>query len=271
MNKKIIGLIVGVLLLFGQGRVAFAEENFDYNRAYEDYIFTLEQYRQAHSEYLLARAQYMQSGTLTAQTKARDATVAMLETRDDVIATYLTALRMRLNEAPGIDPALRDGLSARLDVDVNWFLNHKSGIHSAGTLEDLISDSNQAKDYFELTRNLNYEVLQVISMGKVANLREQVIEPFTKLKIKVAEFSANNGFNSQVVDRWIIETDYKLTRSQEKYASALSLLASLQNPKEKDKYSVYNNALFRLQESLQYLDEANQFVQEILRGVKRKA
>ncbi|KKQ95507.1 MAG: hypothetical protein UV74_C0013G0088 [Candidatus Woesebacteria bacterium GW2011_GWB1_43_14] len=261
MVKKLISLFVGFLFVFSSTQITFAQEGFDYNRAYSDYVYTLDLYRKSHSEYLLARSQYQQAKTLTAQTAARDATAKILEARDNAVATYLTAIRMRLGET---------GLLTRLDADVAWFNDHKSRIHSAGTLEDLTADSDEAKDHFELSKSLSYEALLVISQGKVLDLREQVEELFTKLKIKVAQLSSDDGFNSQVVDRWIIETEYKLTRSQEKYDDSMTHLAEIQNPKTKDTSEAYNSGLFRLQESVQYLDEANQYVREILRGIRTK-
>lgn len=146
--KRLLGILLFFILFFFSVHVTFSQEDFDYQKAYKDYVYTFELYKKAHSDYLLAKTQYNQAKTLASQTKARDATAIMLEKRDDVVITYLTTLRMLLSESDGITDAEKQGLFTRIDSEVAWFKNHKSQIPSAGTLTDLSEDSLEAAEHF---------------------------------------------------------------------------------------------------------------------------
>src|SRR4030042_6530513 len=64
-------------------------QEFNFDRAYQDYLFTYNQYRQAHNEYVTAREQYLNYKTLTSKTLALEQTLKMLQERDNTIRTYL--------------------------------------------------------------------------------------------------------------------------------------------------------------------------------------
>lgn len=252
-------------------------EVFDYAKAYKDYIFTLDQYKRAHSEYLLARSQYMQAKTLAAQTKARDATVTLLQVRDDVVMSYLTTLRMKLSESVGILSTDREGLYARIDREVTWFDNHKQQIPSAGTLKDLEADSKEAADHFVVTEFLVYEVLLVVPVGKVQALREQADSILGRMKSKVSQMRAD-GVDTSITERSLIETENKLTRSLDKEVEAQGLVVALQSgeqniknaSKKIDKDSIYEQTIQTLVEAQQFLKETSSFMKEILRQIMTK-
>src|SRR6185436_20397223 len=102
--KKVILLISFLALVLISSKVTFAQ-TFDYNRAYSDYIYNMQLYQNVHSDYDLAKSQYTASGTLEAKEKARVATYKMLTQRDEVVKTYLTAIRMKIKETQGITGA----------------------------------------------------------------------------------------------------------------------------------------------------------------------
>lgn len=251
---------------------AATEEPFNFSRAYKDYVFMFDTYKKAHSDYLLAKAQYEAAKTLASQTKVRDATVVLLQSRDDVVVTYLTALRLKLSESEGVSEIDRDGLYTRIDSEVAWFKNHKASIPSAGTLADLTTDSAEAADHFVTTTPLIYELLATIPFGKVDTIRMSATEILSQTKTKVAEIRANGDHDTTVTERWILETENKLTRSLDKEIEAQTMIASLPaKPKtgqRDNKEQSYNDIIAKLTESLQFLKEASNFMREILKQVK---
>lgn len=252
---------------------ATPEGVFDFAKAYKDYVFMTDQYNKAHSEYLLARAQYFQAQTLASKTKARDATALMLKSRDNVVATYLTALRLRLSEGEGVDDTAKNGLFTRLDADIAWWRNHHDRINSAGSLEDLVVDSDAALKHFPISEALAYEVLATIPGGKEFVLRNTLNELLSRTKTKLSQIRANGDLNTTNAERWVIETEQKLTRSLDKEIAVQKLIVSLATAENKpgtNKSVVYNQAVLGLDESLQFLKEASGYLKEVIKQIKIK-
>lgn len=251
---------------------ASAEERvFDFQKAYEDYNYAKVVYEKAHSDYKLSRSQYLQAKTLAAQTKAREATVAMLQARDEVMTTYLTALRMKLKETAGISEVEREGLYSRIDSEIFWYANHKATIPSAGTLNDLINDSNEAKDHYNLTEPLIYEVLSTIPAGSVEVNYDLASEVLGSLKDKVDEIRSEGEMDISNIERGLIETEQKLTRSLEKQVEAQKQIAGISTPdryKRNNNYSIYSSVIGTLKEAHQFIREAGSYMKEIVGQIK---
>lgn len=247
------------------------EEEFNYEKAYKDYIYTQQVYKKAHSDYLLARSQYLQARTLTSQSQAREKTVAMLQARDDVVITYLRALRMRLLESPGLDEGTKQAVFSRIDNDIAWYEEHKEQIPSAGTLEDLEDDSAAAAKRFENTRNLAYETLATAPMGKISNLYSSMRDLLQEVKAKIELIRQKGDHNTADTERWVLETENKLSRSYDKQVDAQLNINTLQSGNFKGSANTYyEKVVTALQEANQFLREANSYLQEILREIKTK-
>ncbi len=276
MRRNILVLCV-LLPLFVFVLGVSASEEFNYARAYGDYVEALGEYKNVHSEYLLARSQYLQARTLASQTKAQNATMNMLKERDEAVVAYLVALRMRLGEAIGIDERDEEGLNLRIDSEKAWFENHKGRVTSAGTIEDLVIDSNEAADHFEaVTEPLSYEVLSFLALGKVGAMRMEVNDAMSSVKMKLMDVRADGDYDLAIIDRWVLETENKITRSLDKEIEARTLVFGLQAldknafGRKDDKVVIYNSVLTKVQESYQFLRESVSFMNEIVRKIKTK-
>lgn len=248
-------------------------QDLTYQTAYSDYLHELEQYNREHNEYLAAKAQYQQAKTLAAETKARDETAQMLVARDKTIRAYLQAIRMKMLETQGVESSQRDGLSSRLETDVNWYATHSDAVASAGSLSDLVSDSEEAKSHFdEITTPLIYETLIVMPIAKVSELRKELSVLVSDTRNVSNEVRDSNSFDVSNADRWLLQVDGKVTRSLDKTIEASNLLVSLQGNERgpKNYTSTYNNALNLLTEAKQYIREANDYLGEVIRLVRTK-
>lgn len=268
MRKILFSVFLSLALFAFASRPSFGEDVFNFDKAYKDFVFSEDQYNSAHSDYLLARAQYQQAGTLTSQQNAKEKTVTMLQARDEVYRTYVTALRLKLSETKGVDEAIKNGLFTRIDSDVAWYKDHKDRISSAGTLSDLVSDSKEAYDHFPFTEQLAYETLATIAIGKVKVGQNKMNEILSAIKVKVEEIKNNNDYDTNIIDRWLLETENKITRSSDKLNETNGFVISLQDPKNKNKQGTYNSIITNLQDSLQFVKEANQFSTEIINAIK---
>ncbi len=276
MKKRLISIIILVFLtlLVRLPGTAYSQDSENgFSEAYREYNLTVEAYREAHDGYVLARSQYIKFGTLTAQNNAKEATLKMLEERDEVVKKYLIALRDRLRETEGVSESSLQGLTLGLDEEIAWFGDHKERLSTAGTLDDMISDSDDAKTRYGLISPLKYETLTAMSMGKVNDFRDRLSNIFSDTKGKIniirEEEREEYKFSSrkvQIIDRWIFETESKIGRSEEKVDEAVANSEKF-GEKTKQDNRVYNRSLDLLGQSQLYLMEASSFVKEIIREI----
>jgi len=268
--KKVLIMIFAVVISVGLFLVknTYAADELTYQRAYEDYVYNMNLYRTVYSDYQLARSQYLQSKTLNYQSNAQEKTVKLLQTRDDVVITYLTALRMNLSEVQGISDSNRNIYFNQIDSDVSWFQNHKDNIPSAGTLEDLVGDSNKASEHYSTTTSLVYKSLAAASLGRVVNLTQKQKDIISALTDKINQISQSGDKDTSKAERWLIETNNRITRNEEKISQAQASLDLITPDKPKDQLKYYNDAVFRIQEAKQFLKEANDYIKEIIKELK---
>lgn len=247
-------------------------QDLTYQQAYQDYLHAQEVYSKEHDEYLLAKSQYSQAGTLAAETKAREETAQMLASRDDVISTYLQAVRMLLLETQGVNETIRSGLSSRLEAEMNWYRDHRNRVSSAGSLQDSESDSTEAKERYDATTvPLVYETLIVVPNTRVAELRKELSLVVTNVQDLIHAVEAKGTHDVSNADRWMIQIDGKMSRSLDKEIEAQNQLQVLQNPSNRTNFgTVYTNSINYITESHQFLKEASTFLQEVMRLIRTK-
>ncbi len=269
--RKLLALVLASIFLLFPLRTSMAQEEFTYDKAYQDYVYMTDLYQKAHADYLLAKAQYAQAKTLSSQSKAQQATVNMLAARDDVVITYLRALRMRLTEETSVEEQAKNSLYGRIDADIAWFEDHKNTIPSAGTLEDLAKDSQEAADKFMFTQRLAYETLSLIPYSQVKTAREAMTDILGDVKNKTQKIREKGDHDVALAERWIIEIENKLTRALNKEVEAQNLFFQIQAQSSQATGSTqYASTLTRLQEVNQYLREASSYLSEIVKLIKTK-
>ena len=263
VTKILILSLISYCLFLSPG---FAQE-FDFNRAYQDYLYTYGQYREAHNQYITAREQYLTYKTLTAKTLALEQTLDMLQKRDEAVSTYLTALRMKMAETTGISNYKQNTLYLKLDAEVSWYSEHREELTSAATLEDLVKSSNEAESRYDKTLVLIFQALGVILEGKENNISSQIDEQVKLIKEKISQIHDKGDKDTTTAERWLLEAENKLTRGQEKLDEAMTILNALKSS-DRDKQGDYNESRELIQESHLYLKEANSYLKELIREVK---
>lgn len=264
--KRCLPYLIFLLLFLVSFDLVKAEE-FNFSRAYSDYIYNYNLYRQNHTDYLVAKEAFLKYNTLTSKTEALEKTRTMLKNQDEVIKTYLTALRMKLAETSGISNYEQNVLYLKLDSEVVWFTKHQQDLNSAGTLEDLTDSANEGQQQYQKTEVLIYQTLGAILASKEMALREKISQKIKSLKEKTGEIRLNGDKNTAVAERWLLEAENRLTRSQEKQFAAQQILSKIKD-RDKNKMTSYNQAQFMMEESHQYLKEANGYLKEVLKEIK---
>lgn len=246
----------------------FAQENpLDFNRAYNDYLYTYDQYRQAHDQYVVAKQAYLNYQTLTSKNEAYEKTRLMLQLRDEVVRTYLTALRIKLALETKIVNYNQNVIYLKLDQEIYYYKNHVSELSSTGTLEDLLADSSDIQKRYKETEVLLYQTLGSILSGKEIALKEDLSQEIGKIKDKISQIRLNGDKDTTKAERWSLEAENRLLRSQDKIQTGQQLLQKMK-PSDQDKFGAYNQAIFSFSESHQYLKEANSNLRELVNELK---
>jgi hypothetical protein len=265
VKRSLPAIFIFSLCFFSLFSFAFAQElNFD--RAYGDYVYNYNLYRESYNTYLTARETFLKYKTLTSKNEALGKTKEMLQKQDEVIKTYLTALRVKLTENPGLSSDEQNILFSNLDNEVQWFRQHQEEINLANTLEEIISLSEKSKEQYQKTEVLIYETLGAIFTSKEISLREEISQKIKSLKEKIGEIRLKGDKNTSLAEHWLLEAENRLTQSQEKQFEAQQNLSKIKSSLSKTR--VYNEAQSSLEESHQLLKEANSYLKEIIRELK---
>jgi hypothetical protein len=151
-------------------------------------------------------------------------------------------------------------------------------VNTAGTLEDLVSDSNRAKkEYDAVFLPLAYEGISRISVGSFMDLEKRLDNRFDELAALVssARNEASEGFvpfsveEVNKLDRWLFDARTTQDRALEKMKTAESLFLRFSSGSRSNKSldDAYKQISFYLEEGRQYLKEAGRFLLEIIRVV----
>ena len=168
--KRYLPIILSTLLFFFSFTLVKAQD-FNFDRAYNDYLYNYNLYRENYRAYLNAKETYLKHRTLTSKTEALKKTKQMLINQDEVIKTYLTALRLKLMENQGLSPEEKNILFSSLDKEIDWFRQHQEEINNTDNLEDLTIIAEKSKKQYESTEILIYQTLGTILAGKETTLR----------------------------------------------------------------------------------------------------
>ena len=266
MKRYLPFTLTFALLVFYFSGLVFAQE-FNFDRAYSDYLYNYNLYRESYDAYSTTREAFLKYQTLTSKNEALGKTREMLKKQDEVVKTYLTALKLKLKENPGLSSNEQNLLFLDLDKEIEWFRQHQEEVDKANSLEDLTALSGKSKEQYEKTEVLIYETLGAIFASKEISLREEISQKIKSLKEKIGEIRLKGDKDTSLAERWLLEAENRLTQSQEKQFSAQQTLAKIKES-SLNKIRIYNEAQSSLEESHQFLKEANSYLKEIIRELK---
>ena len=264
--KKAVLILIFFFLLTLTSLVWAQEQVFDFNQANNDYLFTHNQYLQAHKDYLTTRQAYLNYQTLTSKTEAQAKALVMLETRDETIRTYLLTLRTKLAEV-GILNYQQNVIYLRLDEEITWYATHKTNFASAGSLNDLVDTASETEKRYPKTEILIYQTLNAILSSKETLLQEEINQQIDSLETKISLIREKGDKETALLERWLLEAENRLGRSQSKRLEAEAMVNSLKEY-DRQKNQSFNQSQFLFQEAHQYLKEANGYLLELIREVK---
>ncbi len=261
-------LLVLVSLLLSLATHPVSAQDLTFDRAYQDYLYNYDLYKKARDEYEVARLNYLSSMTLDSKSKAETATLKMLLARDDVVITHLTLLRKAISDTVGISDSDKGSFYSQIDTEVDWYKTHKQGLPSAATLENMVAESQKAKDRFKsVTELLMYNALGRRETGKLDGFRDRISKIIADINSKLGEIRQNGDKSTQKAERWLLETDLRVTRSSQKEDAAKVVLIKLKDIFG-DRLSGFSDFQNLVIESNQFLKEANSYLKEVIKEIK---
>lgn len=261
--KKILTLIIIFFLLVSP---VFSSE-FNFDRAYQDYLFASEKYREAYREYIKARDSYLKYQTLASKTKAFEETFSFLQWRNEVIRTYLLALRLKLEETE--NSTYKQFFSSKIEEEINWYLNHKNTLKNAPNLENLIILGKETETKYLETECLIYQILGIIITTKEKTIHQKITTQSENLRKIIEKIKQSENKEINFAEKGLEEVKNLLLQSSTKQEEAEKIILQMEPGKEKNLYK-YQEIQTLLEESHQILKKANSYLKEIISEVKNE-
>ncbi len=245
-------------------------QTFDFNKAYQDYIYTLSVYDQSFSDYEDARDFYKKDKTLTLKEEARKKTLTMLRNRDELERVYLTALRLKIVELKGLKDEEKVNIFAKIDSEAAWYQSHKENYKDGDSLEDLFNKSDEATDrYKNTTQQIIYEALFTVSLGEVTGLRSDHERMYSDLR-GIIDTGVNEGkLDINPFNRWFTDIENVISELKDNEQKAKDQIQKIYGQTYSPKSS-YDTAIATLSSSVTLLKQLNNFLIEVVNSIKNQ-
>jgi len=252
--------LLGFLVVAPKARA----QDFDSEKAYQDYVYNLGIYRDTYSDYEKAKEFYLKNKTLTLKEEARKKTLAMLASRDELERVYLSAIRMRLLETKVPAPD-------KLDSEIEWYKTHRQSYKDSDPLEDLFGKSKESEARYKTdTSVVIYNSLFGITLGEVGNLRVEQENIHKSIREKLDKNIAEGKLKIDPFNRWLTDIDLVIQNLKDNDEKAKKGIAKLYEGSYISPLSVYNSAVKPFVSSTTLLTELNSFLTEFLTSLNNQ-
>lgn len=258
----LLGLILSILVFVPKIQA-------DSERAYQDYLYQFDLYRQKNSEFTVAKNEYEKFKSLTSQTTALEKTTAMLSQRDLLLRAYLLLLNEKLNEDRGLQTTEKSTFQTLIGNEVTFLDGHSKLVQSIGSLEDADNVSRDLESHNAVLQASIRQTIIGISLGTLAVLSRQFDIVFADAK---AIISSNRGtFTPQkqsTIDRWILQIQNVRSLYQQKIDTINSQNSQIKGTSIDSQDELFRTMKKDLAQARQYLSEGSSFIGELLAALR---
>lgn len=216
MSRKL--LLVGIFFVLILGSVFLPKSvHADSVRAYQDYLYQFDQYRQRNAEFEIAKNEYLKFKTLTSENDALEKTRALLTQRAQLLRAYLLLLNEKLNESVHMIPTDKQVYQTMINNEVSFLDSHSLLIPSVGSIEDAIEVSNHLQDHYVILQKTIRQTIGGLTIAELSGLAEDYDAILVSSKNLIN--SSSGGFTLEkqaVIDRWVLQITNKRTLYQQK-------------------------------------------------------
>lgn len=241
----------------------------DSERAYKDYLYQFDVYRQKNSEFTVAKNEYEKFKSLTSQATALEKTTAMLSQRDLLLRAYLLLLNEKINEERGLNLVDKSTYQALIGSEVTFLDGHSNLVTSIGSLEDANDVSKDLESHNAVLQASIRQTIIGISLGTLSSLTRQFDTVFADAKAIISNNRGTFGPQKQAtIDRWILQIQNVRSLYQQKIDSINRLNSQMKGTSIDAQDELFRTTKNDLAQARQYLSEGSSFIGELLGSLR---
>lgn len=264
----LLAIVLGLLWILSADKLY--AQNFDFNKAYQDYQYSFTKYDQASTDFDNAKNSYLKNTTLKLKEDLRQKTIQMLKARDQLIKVYLTMLRMKVVENKGLTDEYKNNLFAKIDPEVEWYNLDSSKYLDSDSLELLFDKGDQPKNRYESSTILIInEAMAYVTIGEVTEARTNHEQIFTGIRSLIDAGVSSGKLTLTPFNNWFSDIDATDQTLKQNEGKARQKIAELYTQSYSPK-STFNSAVNILEPSVVLLSKFNQSLNEILNYIKNQ-
>lgn len=270
MRKSSIILFFTLIILFFSLTAPVSAQTFNADKAYADYQYQLSIYQEDYSSFKEAKTFYQSNSTLQLKEDLRQKTLKMLKSRDYLIATYLTALRIQILETTGFDDSQKGSISDKIDSETNWYKSHMDVYKNSDELVDLFNKSDESKSrYATDTTPIISESLFDITLSQEMGLRNSHQKIYSELKNYIDQKVGEGKIKIDPFNRWFNDIESVLKTLEENEKTAKSKVENIKNYSY-NLESAYDDANKTLYSSVSPISQLNSYLTEMLTSIQNQ-
>jgi len=244
-------------------------QDFTFEKAYQDYIFTQSQYQERLVDFQKAKDNYQKNQTLNLKETARQELYKLLMSREDLLRVYLIATRMKVLENKGLSNEEKQVQIKKIDTEIEWINTHKTKYQESDTVEDLTNKSKETESRYKTNTSISiYESLFYITYGELFDNKKSNLNVYSNLKKYIEKNVVENKFRIDPFNRWfgdIENAEKEITTNEIK---AMEKIKKLYTENYNNPANNFNTTIAILEENLNKLGQLNNFVFELLNTIR---
>lgn len=236
----------------------------DSERAYQDYLYQFDVYRQKYNDFKIAKNEYEKFNTLTSRTNAIDKTKVMMTSRDLMLKSYLSMLLFKLEENNGLSPVDIGTYKNILETEVKFLDDHSRLIESVSTIYDATNVSEDLESHYAVLSGVIRQSINIIQIGKLNVLSRELDSLIEYLSALVSRYQGTYPATKQAtIDRWMISIKDKKSLFDRNIEQIRQANTDLTGVGEQDLNIKSQKIQEQIVQAKAYLQDASSFMKEL--------
>lgn len=186
-------------------------QDFNFSKAKDDFVFVHDNYRVALYDFNLKKDSYNKNRTLSLKEEFRISTFKFINSRNTLIKSYLTMIRMKILESSSISESDKQNIYSKIDSEVEWYLKRTESYNTNDTLEDLIAKSKEEDIKYQKDTDtvIKYGLLY-IGLGDIMEIKNKHQLIYDSLNKESKNLVLLGRANEELFIRWFNETENEI-------------------------------------------------------------
>ncbi|MBU1472629.1 hypothetical protein KKB64_02470 [Patescibacteria group bacterium] len=233
-------------------------------KAYQDYLYQSDRYRQAITEFQTAKAEYEQYKSLSSQTAALAKTITLLTQRNGMLRTYLLLLNEKLDEDTGLASHDKQSYQALLQSEIGFLEKNTASITAVGSLEEAKDVSRNLESHYDMFSASVRRTIIGISLGRLNALARRYDELTPAIQSLITTYRNQYSPEKQATfDRWLVAITNKRSLFQQK-ADEITRNTTEMTGDHYDIDRMFSQMLNSLGEARQFLADGASYLRELI-------